>query len=316
MLGPSPGKGQGAFALRKIEAGTIILADKPLMVFDKHCDQVTSDEVDNAYRQLPAREKLEFDNAPAVFENDTRLIGVIPALKFRSNQFAMGSMYRWGCFVHASRFNHSCRPNCHFSEDSNGSMRCRVITDVAAGEELTFAYHDGVLCLPTDQRRVLMQRKGMFPTCRCTLCTGPALDRWKSDVRRQLIRHLLWVWQKHDPNEDLKLPISRVCLEGALGLDYCDRRKETRPVRLLVGLAEEEGIVSSWTLMGGYLWLANIESQKPRVDVKEVKKWLERAQRLKSNSVGSSKLSRNEEFFDWKMTEVTKRIHRIEAGAR
>jgi hypothetical protein len=54
---PSPGKGWGAFATRRIERGAMILREKPLFVIRKPHEEITEEDVWAAFQQLIPSEK-------------------------------------------------------------------------------------------------------------------------------------------------------------------------------------------------------------------------------------------------------------------
>ncbi|KAG8467163.1 hypothetical protein KFE25_000479 [Diacronema lutheri] len=92
------------------------------------------------------------------------------AIKLSRNGFADG------VFPEASRFNHSCRPNCLFFTRRGTPAELVIVAaePVSAGEELTISYlPESRWHLPTDQRRLLLGRQYAF-RCACRRCHRPA----------------------------------------------------------------------------------------------------------------------------------------------
>lgn len=242
-----------------------------------------------AYQQLSPVARMEFDQAPAVRPSGFKTTHASPIAKFVSTHFSLSDATKWGCFVHASRLNHSCSPNCYMSPVSADTMQCYVIRDVAAGEELTFAYHDAVLFLPTDQRHEMIKIKGLgFSNCLCELCSKPAAERGLSDLRRNLLRHILYVVYKRDVGEDLSTLLSDLCRNGALRIEYCVKNRVFQPLGLLlIKLAEAEDVRTSFWLRVAYLEMALTDSDDPSSDVGTMMVWLREAVRLKLNCTGT-----------------------------
>jgi SET domain-containing protein len=56
-LKPSPRKGWGAFAIRRIERGAMILKEKPLFVIRKPHKEITEEDIWAVFQQLILSEK-------------------------------------------------------------------------------------------------------------------------------------------------------------------------------------------------------------------------------------------------------------------
>jgi hypothetical protein len=84
-----------------------------------------------------------------------------------------------GVYIKASKFNHSCKPNCFvIAEDE--LLIIRAIRDICPGEELTHCYIKE--CLVEKSREV---RQAFLSTladfeCTCNLCTGKEKEGLKS----------------------------------------------------------------------------------------------------------------------------------------
>jgi hypothetical protein len=193
---PSPGKGNGAFALKDIAAGTRILVDQALFITNQPMPHVKEQDVRKLVSQLEAPARKQFLALPLDSLNCNVSEELIHSAKFYSNMFQIRGEPLAGCFCHASRFNNSCAPNCAITTTSRRQQQCRTIKDVLAGDELTFAYKEDYLMMPTKDRQEDMAMSGF--RCQCNLCSLPAKERLLSDMRRRLMRHLAFTWRGKD----------------------------------------------------------------------------------------------------------------------
>ena len=77
------------------------------------------------------------------------------------------------------QFNHSCTPTAEASYDpGSGQFKVRAIRDISTGYEVTIAYTD--VYAPRDERW-----DGLGFTCRCSLCSAPIEDTWRTEERRK-----------------------------------------------------------------------------------------------------------------------------------
>ncbi|CAE7336990.1 Smyd3 [Symbiodinium pilosum] len=104
-----------------------------------------------------------------------------------------------------SRINHSCAPNCVFT-NSPGRWGLRTLRPIAKGEELTISYLGEELLLPTSQRKWLLWRSKCF-VCQCLRCTStedPLRDRACACLgrapRKWHVVNKPAVWQRADPS--------------------------------------------------------------------------------------------------------------------
>ncbi|KAF2164053.1 hypothetical protein M409DRAFT_25402 [Zasmidium cellare ATCC 36951] len=283
-----PGKDRGAFALNSLKAGTKILVDKPLMVFNTALSHISPIDTTQKYHRMSPQDRAEFDRAPGILPGGHQGIVATHDMKFHLNRFTINDG-KSGCFVHASRFNHSCVPNCSMTPTSNDSIQCILIKDVPAGEELTFAYNENFLYLTSVQRaQYLKNLRFTFRDCLCAICTQPERDRADSDRRRALMREDYYKWSEMDIVREDGFPMPEAKLEAALGYDYCFQNKVTEHARAFVELAEQEGILSSLFLELACLFLAEAQNHGPKAgrDFQEIKKWTERTIELRRNRIG------------------------------
>lgn len=92
-------------------------------------------------------------------------------LSYLCNAFEGGLLYE-----QASRFNHSCNPNCMYTlNDNDDSITIRAITSINAGDELTVSYLGIFLWSGRDVRRAKLQRDKYF-TCHCSRCDNARME--------------------------------------------------------------------------------------------------------------------------------------------
>ncbi|TAQ91160.1 hypothetical protein B7494_g520 [Chlorociboria aeruginascens] len=134
----SPKGGLGVFALKDIEAGTVVHSEKPLFradfidVFYEH-DKL-SDAQKRVFKSLHCHRALHEIRTVAIYQtNRFGLVGGKP-----------------GVFVVASRFNHACVGFCTCSykwSAANNELSFKANVDIKSGQELTIAYTNNPKCL-------------------------------------------------------------------------------------------------------------------------------------------------------------------------
>lgn len=190
---PVEGKGNGAFASKNIKPGTRILLDEALILIHKPTNDIEEADLEAALPNLDAAACAQFMQ---LFVSTAYLDPPESPLysRFVSNWFALIAPDRGGCFAHASRFNHSCLPNCLINPTDRNQQQCHVIKNVEAGDELTFAYNAGVFYMTFEERAAYFKRtKNTFDICCCTLCQLPPDVRAESDKRRRRMRVLFFI---------------------------------------------------------------------------------------------------------------------------
>eukprot|EP00929_Paragymnodinium_shiwhaense_P045041 TRINITY_DN23062_c0_g1_i1.p1 TRINITY_DN23062_c0_g1~~TRINITY_DN23062_c0_g1_i1.p1 ORF type:complete len:546 (-),score=93.52 TRINITY_DN23062_c0_g1_i1:121-1650(-) len=191
-------KGLGARATCDIPVGTLLLRERPYLVFDgdamdvlfgtlggddvlaedpfmlRDWEAAFCDAVDEAAEEED--ESLDFWDLA-----DTSRIGAKARKKTaigiaRTNTLMIEDASA-AIFTTTSRFNHSCSPNVHHIWDEEAGVKClRASRDVAAGEELCISYlaHRD-LCDTTMERRGELSRQSGF-WCECDVCSRA--DKW------------------------------------------------------------------------------------------------------------------------------------------
>ncbi|CAG8891230.1 unnamed protein product [Penicillium egyptiacum] len=173
-LRPSPGKGWGAFATRRIDRGSLILSEKPTFVIRMSHTEITD------YHFLLLR-----DNGSSCFTSMNEA--------FAENSFNIANSDQHepeahGLFPLHSRFNHSCIPNSEVPTVTGEAISSFATRDIAAGEEINFCYNPGF------QGRTRYERhQALRFTCHCVACLPGTPFQQLSDMRRRLIRGLQYL---------------------------------------------------------------------------------------------------------------------------
>ena len=191
-LKPSPGKGWGVFATRKIEQGDVILRERPLFTIQKSAEEVTEEDLWMAFLQLKPDEGKQFQllrdngNASSPFSRMTHA--------FAENSWLIsGNPQIHGLYLLHSRFNHSCIPNSKVPSHS-GEITSFAVRDIAPGEEITFCYYTELKCMTMDERH-----KDLEFVCNCKACLPGSAFQQLSDMRRTLMRGLNFFQTGTDP---------------------------------------------------------------------------------------------------------------------
>ena len=162
----SLGKGLGMFATINIPKGTRILAEKPFLTFAKSpelslSDRYAPNEVSEAFGRLPDSKRLKYMQLHCPKRTDCSVL----VRTYEANCYEMGS---GDCVcIDASRINHSCIPNAHYSwNDIIRRLTVHAVKDIREGEEITISYCSG-FCNLKERRRKL---KPYVFTCLCPAC--------------------------------------------------------------------------------------------------------------------------------------------------
>ena len=129
---------------------------------DLSSSNVVREEMIAVHRaKLEAKKVLEKDTSCTISSDIlTRLI-----LIYLFNAFEGGLIYK-----KASRYNHSCDPNCIYTIHDD-TITIRAACDIVDGEELTISYLGILLWSDISVRRAKLQKDKYF-TCNCTRCQG------------------------------------------------------------------------------------------------------------------------------------------------
>ena len=180
-IADSNGRGLGAFTVRPLKRGDLILTESPLFSVRGH-------EVLSTIKALPlhkCQQFLSLHNGHAdsgLFKNP--LIGT-----YQTNSIAMDDELA-GIFLQASRFNHSCSPNARYSWNSTlQHIRIHALLDIPIGDEIFVSYLSArnVYGSTRQARKAQLSRFGFVCTCAaCSLqgAAGAASDDRRTEVAR------------------------------------------------------------------------------------------------------------------------------------
>ncbi|KAJ8129079.1 hypothetical protein O1611_g4552 [Lasiodiplodia mahajangana] len=206
----SEGKGLGCFATRDIKAGETVLVTHSWITWtetkmvDRRVDAYIAlydrldEEEKRAWAALAASSGHYLETAFAVYLRMRKPLGgrlftveeqeyyLHLMLALENNCFEMDSERRSGeragLFIQASRFNHSCDPNVHYTTSAERRRWVgRATRDIRLGEELTISYLP--LYHPTEERQASTMDWGF--KCLCDRCRG-AEDTYTASLAEAL----------------------------------------------------------------------------------------------------------------------------------
>ncbi|KAF7561993.1 hypothetical protein G7046_g2159 [Stylonectria norvegica] len=188
---PIEGKGLGMVATTRINRGTRILAETPLIYIEgddptKLCKEHPNVSVQ--FNRLDDRDRehvLSLCRCAAQEEKQGALHAIIwtNAIPLR-NMKAKCS----GLFITSSRINHSCNPNAlHFWDSKFRAFNTIATRVIEEGEEITTTYISGFA--EHEERQKHLKRLFGF-TCTCWLCELPLDERNASDIRIKKINQV------------------------------------------------------------------------------------------------------------------------------
>ncbi|KAG6012277.1 hypothetical protein E4U43_007866 [Claviceps pusilla] len=189
VLRPSPGKGWGAFAKRRIEVGQLIIKESPFFVIRKSPTERTEDILKIAVATLSPIQKLQFS---LIRKNSIQVFTSMEEA-FDENCFKLGDNADpglCGLFPLHSRLNHSCVPNATISRVGY-NLESFANTCIQSDEEICFSYNGGFEALTMVERHRLLAF-----VCTCKACRPGTTFQQCSDMRRRLIRGLHFLCQR------------------------------------------------------------------------------------------------------------------------
>lgn len=168
----------GAIANRNIKAGELILKETPIVTLRER----RREQLKRRLLALTASQRASYYSR----FNLTPLDPQYSAIKsFCINSTRLGSSRgssKRGLFMKGSRFNHSCRPNCHhYWDQEQGMMLFTATREIDDGEEICISYRD-IYRGGRDRRRFLKLYYGF--TCRCEACSYSEEEAAASNARR------------------------------------------------------------------------------------------------------------------------------------
>ncbi|KAI1381783.1 hypothetical protein F4677DRAFT_3840 [Hypoxylon crocopeplum] len=240
-LRPSPGKGWGAFATRRIERGALILREEPLFVDRKPGAEITRQDASEAFRQLTPSQKQQCmllrDNASKGF---TSMLAAFTQNSFTSNP-DNGPPHH-GLYLLLSRFNHSCIPNSYVSYKGDEVTASYATRHIVVDEEITTCYKRGLECQTRRKRH-----EALHFVCECKACLPGTPFHKLSEVRRQLIRGLSYLTKGVDIDGKRQTSVSPIITDPRLKMAAETHRIPLSSIliyeHLIVVLLEEEDLL-------------------------------------------------------------------------
>ncbi len=226
VIKSSPGKGLGMFAAEEIQKGTRILAEKPFFSLTKRpviswSDPQAPNDISKAFDRLSSNEQRQYlglhcPERPGC----SRGVSI-----YEANCYEMGS---GTCIcLDASRINHSCIPNAHYSWNSSiGRETVHAVKDISKDEAITISYC-AAICTLDERKREL---EPYVFICSCPACQTDTDFGFKSQARRQEMRDL----HQHVTDHRDDPPAARAVY------DYCNKGSR---ILKLISLIDEEGLV-------------------------------------------------------------------------
>ena len=223
IIKTSPGKGLGMFTTKDIPKGTRIVAEKPFLSFAKRpvvslSDPYAPNNISKAFSRLTAIEKLIYMDLHCPDRNDCSLIVSV----YEANSYEMGA---GTCIcLDASRINHSCIPNAHYSW--NDSAKQITVRDIPEGQEVTISYCSAFRTLEKRKRKL----KPYVFICCCPACQTGTGFASRSQIRRQ---------QMFDLDQEIA-DYQNDPLAARAEYGHCD---ELFAIQRIISLMKEEGLV-------------------------------------------------------------------------
>lgn len=226
VIKESLGKGFGMFAAKDIRKGTRILADKPFFSLTERpmvslSDPQAPNDISDAFDCLSTHEQEKYlDLYCPQRPGWSRGISI-----YEANCYEMGS---GTCIcLDASRINHSCIPNAHYSWNSKIHRETvHAVKDITKDEEITISYCSTIRTLEERKREL----EPYVFACSCPACQTNTDFGIESQIRRQHMRVL------HRQTTDCRdhPPAART---------ECDHWDEGSAILKLISLINEEGLV-------------------------------------------------------------------------
>ena len=130
-----PGKGVGLVASQDIEAGEVVVRERPVLVVD----QWSPHHLLEAWQDLAPPDRASYSLLANSHPEVPPLVGV--AL---TNMIPLSrDNTKFGVFLTVARINHSCQANSnHYQENQTGdhTEAVRAVRKIAGGEEVTISY--------------------------------------------------------------------------------------------------------------------------------------------------------------------------------
>ncbi|KAG7439751.1 SET domain-containing protein, partial [Guyanagaster necrorhizus] len=193
------GKGIGMIARRKILAGELIIAERPVYAQRKTLPQCNAENAVNGIFHLSAVKDLNPTSREAISSLKNSKSGCHPLTGILQTNFLMLDITEEpdpdpanqfvGIFPLLSRANHDCTPNTHyFFNFSSFTGEFRPTRDIPEGAEVTISYTH--VLAPRSARQAHLRSCYSF-ICSCAVCGLDAKKAEASDERRARIHQLV-----------------------------------------------------------------------------------------------------------------------------
>ncbi|TID18845.1 SET domain containing protein [Venturia nashicola] len=188
----TPNKGLGAFATVDIPRGTRLLLEEPLLVAISFSDSESLTEATfKAYQAMSLPRREAYDHlyyTPRLYDiylahvqqSSTGLSEAMMDCVARVAATRALNSYGDAVYELASRFNHSCTPNCNQDEAALGMIAIYSVCDIKAGEQLTVSYTGSDQ--PHEERQRHLDHYGFV--CDCSACNLNTAQGRLSEERR------------------------------------------------------------------------------------------------------------------------------------
>ena len=231
IIKASPGKGLGMFARKDIQKGTRILAEEPFFWLAERpeismSDRYAANDITQAFDRLSEIEQRKYMSLHCPKRTDASSVFSI----YEANAYEMGS---GTCIcLDASRINHHCIPNSHYSwNDKIQRVTVHAMKDILTDEEISISYCSAIRT-PEERKCDLAP---YFFTCSCPACQPNTFFGGESRIRRlQMV--------------DLDHTIADYQIDPLAAREEHGEYDEMSAIRRLVKLIENEGLVYEQSL--------------------------------------------------------------------
>ncbi|GAA98059.1 uncharacterized protein L969DRAFT_93322 [Mixia osmundae IAM 14324] len=194
------GKGKGCIATHSIKRGSVILNERPLLVWRQ---QLSPDEAEDLASTLDgdvleiladlsdSAKEYEPDLHPILAIRATNAFNVelppLPASLKTPTHLKQLATHASMLFPDVARLNHSCLPNAdHCINWSDLSMTVYATSDISPGDEILIEYTSALIQADRARRQERLRTMFYFQ-CRCDACALDDIAGQASDTRREEI---------------------------------------------------------------------------------------------------------------------------------
>ena len=170
------GKGYGMIATKHINAFTLILVEKPLLIEPRNMTQALEKELLHQFKNNLNKQQQEIilnlsncnNDSKEAQNEENKLNGI-----YHTNCVGTGDslQHKSGLFTNFARINHSCLPNCcmYFEGKPTDCIILKSLFGIKKGEEITIGYIPRLLYTFDQRQKILMDNYGF--ECKCNeLC--------------------------------------------------------------------------------------------------------------------------------------------------